>query len=314
MSAIKKIDEIIELIIMLQNSFTGLTTSDIAAHFECSKRTAERMMGAIEEKYGDYIETVNTDNKKRRRLKKGSLNSLIKFNSDDFALLEHYKNLEKSPAKKKELSAIIEKIKALNPNKYSKNDVDELLLNQAYCAHIGFRENIKDIGLINEAILSQKQIRIDKKHLINPYGLIYGERIYLVAYNPYMESVLVYRISKLKEIELTDNYFEKDENFNIQEFADKSFGIYQGEVMDVVLEFEKFARDDVLEYNFHKSQKITPLENGNIQVSLKASGSYEIITELLKWRDCVKIISPKNLKDEYIKTIENMYNSIKKEN
>lgn len=318
MSASKKIDEIIELIIMLQNSYKGLTTSDIAEHFECSKRTAERMMSAIVEKYGNYIETVQnkTDNKKRRRLKKGSLNSLIKFSTDDFALLEHYKNYEKSPAKKKELSAITEKMKALNPDKYSKNDVDELLLNQAYCAHIGFREDISiDIlTTINEAILSQKQIKIDNKYLINPYGLIYGERIYLIAYNPFADDIWIYRISKLKEIKLTDNYFEKDENFNIQEFADESFGVYRDEVMNVVLEFDKSAADDVAEYHFHKSQKIIPLENGNIQVSLRASGSYEIITELLKWRKTVKIISPKSLKDEYIKTVENMYNSIKKEN
>ena len=318
MSANKTIDEIIELIIMLQNSYRGLTTYDIAEHFECSKRTAERMMSAIVEKYGAYIETVQnkTDNKKRRRLKKGSLNFLIKFSSDDFAVLEYCKNLEKSPVKKKEIKAIIEKITAINPDKYSKNDVDELLLNQAYCAHIGFREDISiDIlTTINEAILSQKQIKLDNKYLINPYGLIYGERIYLVAYNPFFNDIWIYRISKLKKIELTNNYFEKDENFNIQEFSDKSFGIYQGEAMDVVLEFDKSARDDVLEYHFHKSQKITPLENGNIQVKLRASGSYEIITELLKWRETVKIISPKRLKDEYIKTVENMYNSTKKEN
>ena len=318
MSAIKKIDEIIELIIMLQNSYGGLTTYDIASHFECSKRTAERMMSAIEEKYGNYIETVQnkTDNKKRRRLKKGSLNSLIKFNSDDFALLEHYKHLEKSPAQKKKINAITEKIKAINPDKYSKNDVDELLLNQAYCAHIGFRENIQveNMSLINEAILSQKQIRINKKYLINPYGLIYGERIYLVAYNSFADDIWIYRISNFNEIELTNNYFEKDENFDIQEFADESFGVYRDEVMNVVLEFDKSAADDVAEYHFHKSQKIMPLENGNIQVKLKASGRYEIITELLKWRGTVKVISPKRLKDEYIKTVENMYNSIKKEN
>lgn len=315
MSANKKIDEIIELIIMLQNSYRGLTTSDIASHFECSKRTAERMMSAIVEKYGNYIETVQnkTDNKKRRRLKKGSLNSLIKFNSDDFALLEHYKNLEKSPAKNKELSAIIEKIKAINPDKYSKNDVEELFLNQAYCAHIGFREDIsiENISLINEAILSQKQIKLDNKYLINPYGLIYGEKIYLAAYNPFADDIWIYRISKLKEIELTDNYFEKDENFNIQEFSDKSFGVFQGDIMDVVLEFDKSVRDDIMKYNFHKSQKITPLENGNIQVKLRASGSYEIITELLKWRETVKVISPSSLKDEYIITVENMYKNIK---
>ncbi len=315
MSANKKIDEIIELIIMLQNSYRGLTTSDIASHFECSKRTAERMMSAIVEKYGNYIETVQnkTDNKKRRRLKKGSLNSLIKFNSDDFALLEHYKNLEKSPAKNKEFSAIIEKIKAINPDKYSKNDVEELFLNQAYCTHIGFREDvsIENISLINEAILSQKQIKLDNKYLINPYGLIYGEKIYLAAYNPFADDIWIYQISKLKEIELTDNYFEKDENFNVQEFSDKSFGVFQGDIMDVVLEFDKSVRDDIMKYNFHKSQKITPLGNGNIQVKLRASGSYEIITELLKWRETVKVISPNILKDEYIKTVEAMYKNIK---
>ncbi len=60
--------------------------------------------------------------------------------------------------------------------------------------------------------------------------------------------------------------------------------------MYVVLEFDKSSADDVMMYHFHKSQKITPFENGNIQVKLRVSGSYEIITELLKWRETVKVI------------------------
>ena len=65
--------------------------------------------------------------------------------------------------------------------------------------------------------------------------------------------------------------------------------------MEVKLEFKKSAHE-VLEYNFHPTQKIKELENGNFEVTFTASGQYEIITELLKWRDCVKIISPKKLK------------------
>ena len=39
--------------------------------------------------------------------------------------------------------------------------------------------------------------------------------------------------------------------------------------------------------------------NKSVVVSFCASGDYAIISEFLKWRDCVKIISPKLLKKEY---------------
>ena len=43
MSRLNKAEDIIELAMMFQNSFSGLCIADIQKHFECSRRSAERM-------------------------------------------------------------------------------------------------------------------------------------------------------------------------------------------------------------------------------------------------------------------------------
>ena len=67
MSRLNKANEIIELAILMQNSYCGLTIDDIAEHFECCRRSAERMKAVLVENFGNKIEEVKnlTDNKKR---------------------------------------------------------------------------------------------------------------------------------------------------------------------------------------------------------------------------------------------------------
>ena len=78
----------------------------------------------------------------------------------------------------------------------------------------------------------------------------------------------------------------------------KVFGVYQGEIFDVVLQFNKDCGDDAKEYFFSSDSKRGHLnEDGTYTLSLKASGEFEIITEILKWRNRVKIIAPQRLKD-----------------
>ena len=43
MSRLNKTEQIIELAMMFQNSYCGLCIEDIEHHFECSRRSAERM-------------------------------------------------------------------------------------------------------------------------------------------------------------------------------------------------------------------------------------------------------------------------------
>ena len=317
MSRLNKANEIIELAILMQNSYIGLTLDDIAKEFECSRRSAERMKAVLVEKFGSKIEEVSSlnDKKKRWRLKKGTMNWLINFTSADFANLEQCKKSFKSPAKQKEIDELIEKIKALNPENISDVDIDEILSNQAYVIRQGFRESIKllpleTLQLINDSILCQKQIRIT--YYNQEYTLIlYSDRAYLIAYNIKANAIWTFRISKIKEITLTDNYFEKEDDFDLQNYCARSFGVFQGEIFDVLLQFNKDAAQDAKEYFFHPTQKGKLEQDGSYTLSLKASGEYEIITELLKWRDSVKIIAPESLKEAYKNEIRKMYENIK---
>lgn len=318
MSRLNKANEIIELAILMQNSYCGLTIDEIADKFNCCRRSAERMKAVLTEKFPNKIEEVENfhDNKKRWRFKKGTMNWLINFSSSDFANLEMCKNLIKNPNKQKEIQEIIEKIKALTPDNISNVDIQELLYNQAYSVRQGFREDISlDIlQIIHEGILSQKKIKakyFDKNVLLNPYGIIYSDKLYLAAHNNWADKIWLYRISKLKEIKLTNDYFDKDEKFNIQDYTNKSFGIYQNEIFEVELLFKKEATPDVQEYYFHPTQTGKLNNDGTYTLKFKACGEYEIITELLKWRDSVKIIAPQKLKDEYNQTILAMVKNIK---
>ena len=318
MSRLNKANEIIELAILMQNSYIGLTLDDIAKEFECSRRSAERMKAVLVEKFGSKIEEVSSLNnkKKRWRFKKGTMNWLINFTPADFANLEQCKKSFKSPAKQKEIDELMEKIKALNPENISDVDIDEILSNQAYVIKQGFRENIKleTLQLINDSILCQKQIRItyyNQEYTLNPYGILYSDRAYLIAYNIKANAIWTFRISKIKEITLTDNYFEKEDDFDLKEYCARSFGVFQGEIFDVVLQFNKDAAQDAKEYFFHPTQIGKLEQDGSYTLSLKASGEYEIITELLKWRDSVKILAPESLKEAYKNEIRKMYENIK---
>ena len=269
MSRLNKAEEIIELAILMQNSYSGLTIDEIAEKFECSRRSAERMKALLFEKFPGKVEEVlhTSDRKKRWRFKKGTTNFLINFTSSDFANLEYCKNLTKNSTKQKEISGLIEKIKALNAVAYFDNDIDALLEAQGFAVRQQFRENIKPevLEIIKEAILSQKQIIIsykehkEKNIVLNPYGILIADRQYLVALNEHYNKIYKYRLNLINEIELSDNYFEKDESFNLKEYANQSFGVYHGEVYNVKLEFVSSVKNDVLEYYFHPTQKIEEL-------------------------------------------------------
>ena len=316
MSRLEKANQIIELLILLQTSYRGLTIDEIAEKFECTRRSAERMKALIVKNFPNKIEEVEnqTDRKKRWRLKKGSVNYLINLTPQDFANLEICKDSLTNSTQKNEIQKLIEKLKILDSNKTHNLDIEATLEAQGYAVRQGFKENISSeiLGKINEAILCQKQIKFryyNEEKIVNPYGLLIGEKIYLIARFDNNDKNYTFRLSKIEQIQITNNYFDRDESFDIKEFSQKSFGVFQDDEMEVKLEFKKSAHE-VLEYNFHPTQKIEELENGNFEVTFTASGQYEIITELLKWRDSVKIISPKKLKQEYKNTVISMFNNL----
>ena len=323
MSTSKKLVEITELTMLLQNSRQGLTIDEMSDYLERPRRAIERLMEVIKEKFGDRLELVpqSKDRKKHWRLKKGSMNFLVTFSDLELSRLEKLSNSIKNEAERKSVLDVIEKIKVLNPTNYHKNDIDILLEAQGLAVRQYAKENIDSeiMEKIAYAIQSEQKIKISYtdsygnyyEPIIEPYGLKIADNHYLIAKEN--NELKTFKASRIKNIELIEGeYFVKDEDFDIQEFCNRSFGIYLDKIEEVVLCFSPETTDYVLNYHFHPTQIMEKQKDGSVIVKFKASGSFEIITELLKWRESVKIISPKSLKKEYERTVKLMYKNLGK--
>lgn len=324
MSRLNKTEQIIELAMMFQNSYCGLCIEDIEHHFECSRRSAERMKALLFDLFPEKVEEVPTSEKKKRwRFVKGAMNALISFTADDFANLEYLKGLSNDENKRKELDELIAKIKALTPQKNLQSldtDVSAIMESEGFAVrqYSGVNIEPKILEELRTSMLAFKKIQFDypikgemKTITLNPYGLVIADKYYLVGYNEYVGDLRQYRVDKISELAILDEYFEKDEKFSLTEYSNNSFGVYQEKPIDIVLEFDKSVANDVLNYHFHPTQKIKQLENENVQVEFKSGGTYAICQELFKWGCKVQIKKPVELKDYYKQYLSDVLNNIK---
>lgn len=324
MSRLNKTEQIIELAMMFQNSYCGLCIEDIEHHFECSKRSAERMKALLFDLFPEKVEEVPTFEKKKRwRFVKGAMNALISFTADDFANLEYLKGLSNDENKRKELDELIAKIKALTPQKNLQSldtDVSAIMESEGFAVrqYSGVNIEPKILEELRTSMLAFKKIQFNypikettKTITLNPYGLVIVDKYYLVGYNEYVVDLRQYRVDKISNLTILDEYFEKDEKFSLTEYSNNSFGVYQEKPIDIVLEFDKSVANDVLNYHFHPTQKIKQLKNENVQVEFKSGGTYAICQELFKWGCSVKIQKPVELKDYYKQYLSDVLNNIK---
>ena len=162
--------------------------------------------------------------------------------------------------------------------------------------------NIEFLNIVREGVKESKVLSAiyhNKQRILEPLGLIYGEKVYLVAREKAKgDGIYNYLLHKFEKFELTEEKFDKGD-FNLQHYSNRSFGVYQGEQLNVKLLFSKDLADDASKYNFHPTQKGKWNEDGTYTVSFKASGSREIIWHVFKWGKGCKILTPKTLRDEY---------------
>ena len=322
MSRLTKAEQIIQLAMLFQNSYCGLCIDDIQEHFECSRRSAERMKALLFDMFPEKIEEVQTNDKKKRwRFVKGTMNTLISFTVEDFTNLEYLKGLSNDENRCKDLDELISKIKALTPQKNLMaldTDVSAILESEGFAVrqYSRVKADAKTLEKLREALLAFKKIQFkylvdndEKSITLNPYGIVISDKYYLVGFNEYVNNLRLYLVDKIKDLEILDEYFERDENFSLNKYCNNSFGIYQEEPLDITLEFNKSVAEDVLNYHFHPSQKMNKSDNGKIQVEFTSGGTYAICQELFKWGCDVKIIKPAKLKENYKKYLQDVLNN-----
>jgi predicted DNA-binding transcriptional regulator YafY len=303
-----RVSDILELAVFMSSRMQGVTINEIAERYNVSRRTAERMRDSLTCIFSSVEELEINDTQKHWGFVNYSIAQLISFEPKEIANLEQLQRRTTNKEMKKELLTTVEKLKSLNRKNKNKssveNNIDLFLQTEGYAVRQmpQYKIDINTLDVIRQSLQQSKIVKgkyHGKSRQIEPLGLIYGEKIYLVAREKAKgKEIYNYLLNKFENLELTDKTFDKGD-FNLQEYTNLSFGVYHGEILNVKLSFNKELAPEALNYNFHPTQKVKEEADGTVTVTFKASGDKEILWHVFKWGSGCKIIAPKSLVSEY---------------
>ena len=323
---IKKLRNLLHIAIDLQSSSIGLTKRDIIEKcndrgFSPSIRTVGRWLDELYD-LGMEIEknSFDTDHHNINRYKIRNLpKSLMSLSDLERSSLERLSLRLKDKIEKQAVTKVIASQSSLS--KAILNDLSELIENTYFTGNISptIAVNEKNMIKIEKAIQGLEVIKFEyesedvlsfEQVAVKPLGLLYGRFGYLICLS-YKKHPMTYRLDLIHNVESTGQLFQRPKNFSFKEYANQSFGIYQGEKpLDIKVWFDKKIADRVSKIKFHSTQKFIKNNDGSLILSLQCSGYRELIWELFHpdYIGLVKILEP----DDLIKEAKIYLSKVKK--
>jgi predicted DNA-binding transcriptional regulator YafY len=123
---------------------------------------------------------------------------------------------------------------------------------------------------------------------------------YLLGYDSSRGARRIFVLNRMQNVSVTGREFSnpKPGDKDIQQLFQNSFQIWQSEnarLEEIVLRFSGRAAQLVRERNWHPSQRLQELADGNLEVSLTLNSLEEIVPWILSWGRQCEVISPLRL-------------------
>ena len=308
----KKTQTLTDLILWMQGSTDGVSIKDIMGKFNVSQRTAVRMKDSIAKKYPQIQEISGRYNTKRWRLPQGTGKEIITFSTEEIHALQNASKLlaTKNIIDARYIDTVLHKIKAIIGKEAVNRiepDAEALLEAEGYAFRPGPKIiiNIEHLKRLRYAIIACNRIKIkyDSEHNkdwreLFPYGFLYGNKHYLIAWDPAKRKMCHFNLNKIKEIEVLNTYFKRDPHFSLKEFSEQSFGVYQEKPFDVEWLFDAEVADSAQQYTFHPKQESTRNPDGTLTVKFRAGGAREMDWHLYTWGGHVKVMKPLDFEEK----------------
>ena len=312
----ERVRDIVRLAIRLQG-MDGLTIADIMNEFGVKRRTAERMLHAVEEVFGS-LKIVNIGEKqRRRRLESSELGRLVSVSPEELADLESaVAGLERAGLA--ELAASLQnlrvKLQAILRSRSSderESDLEMLMRTEGLAMRAGPRPRLEEglLSVLREGIKFSRVVEFEylaqgtgrqSTRRVQPYGVLYGNRAFLVGKTDSDGDVRLWRLANMSEAKSSMERFKRDPAFDLQSYAKRSFGTFQEKSVEVVLRFNADAARDAAAFLFHPDQTVTENKDGSVTVRFKAGGIEEMCWHLVTWEDGVTVEKPARLRRRLI--------------
>ncbi|QQQ19378.1 WYL domain-containing protein [Brevundimonas vitis] len=302
---------VIELARRLAASAEGLTLDEMAREMDVGRRTAERMRDAVLMLF-PAAEEVSDPPNKRWRIRGGlSAFEQAPTTGELVELSKAAQGLRASgeQARATALEGLERKIKAAMRSTTLNRlapDLEALVRAETIAIQAGPRPSADEAVLsgIRNAILAGRPLDFTysrpgaeaRRRSVAPCGLMFGRANYLVAADRETAKIQTFRLDRMSAVEPGDGVASPPQEFDLAVFANRSFGIYQDQVEDVVLRVDAAGAGEARGWRWHPTQVLEDQADGGVVVRFTASGMRELAWHLFTWGDQVTIVAPERLR------------------
>lgn len=310
----EKLEALLRVALDMRGRAEGISLEEIQQSYRVSRRTAERMRDATERVFPQMEQANPGEVPKRWRIRSGPIVNLAGISAEELSALTTAALLAKrdnAPDLSARLETLSAKLKFLIRPEAARRigpDLEALTEAEGIALRPGPRLAIPNHLLeeLRHAILACRKVRIHyrargtgklSRQLVCPYGFLYGNRHYLVAYSlgRGTSDYRLFSLANIEKLEVQESPFRRRKDFSLQRFAERSFGVFQEDLLDVVWRFSAQAAPDARQFLFHPTQVFEDQSDGSLVVRFRAGGALEMCWHLFTWGDQVQIIEPKHL-------------------
>lgn len=308
----QKAQDLLKLAGMSASRHSGITVKQVAEEFCVNERTAQRMIYALKDVFPSMSHDIDGERRRRWKLRDTSMLGMQGLYRHELVALEvsiTRAEREGADMEVKALRSLRDRLVATLPSPLARKmevDAEAILEAKGYACRPGPKVKTSPdvLNIVSAALRGPFRLVIRykgaqdakvRKRVVEPYGILLGTRHYLVACDTAKDTNLRrFRMDRIEKAEITNEWFEKDRDFDLETYAARSFGSFHSdkEFTRVVWRFSPAAAATAREFEFHPKQEMTDLEDGGLLVSFEASGLVEMAWHLAKWGREVEVVEP----------------------
>jgi len=229
-----RLEDLLQLTLMLQGSLAGVSLGDVESRFGVARRTATRMLTAVRRAIGEesFEHETGPDGLKRWRLARPKVSGLFSLDAGELAAIERASGLarrEGDDRLARELGDVTTKLRALSRPEWLRKvdpDLEALAEAQGFAFRAGPRPRLDDAVLeqLRFALVAQRRVRVRHRKApddraawqsVGPLGFLYGSQHYLVAWSERRRRVVLFRLARIDRVEVSEEGFTAPERFDL---------------------------------------------------------------------------------------------------
>ena len=140
----------------------------------------------------------------------------------------------------------------------------------------------------------------EKRYTVSPYATVWNsDKYYLIGWSDSRNKIAAYRIDRMETPKLlTRKRMPQPEGFNVQDYTDKVFWMFNGPQEEVTLRCRQAILDQVID-RFGQDIEIKNVQNDTFDITVPVSISGTFYAWVFQFVGEMNILSPGHVKDAY---------------